>query len=63
MTNITHEVWRMLDNDPSIRRELHRGLINTSALARYLILLCVLVSIFPQKSQNVLGFSTKNAIH
>ena len=37
MTNITHEVWRMLDNEPSIRRELQRGLINTSALARYLI--------------------------
>jgi aspartokinase len=37
MTNITHNVWRILDNDPSIRRELQRGLINTSALARYLI--------------------------
>jgi aspartokinase len=37
MTNITHEVWRILDNDPSIRRELQRDLINTSALARYLI--------------------------
>ncbi len=37
MTNITHEIWRILDNDPSIRRELQRGLINTSALARYLI--------------------------
>jgi aspartokinase len=37
MTNITQEVWRILDHDPSIRRELQRGLINTSALARYLI--------------------------
>src|SRR4030042_3151312 len=37
MTNITHEVWRILDNDPSIKRELQRELINTSALARYLI--------------------------
>jgi len=37
MTNITHDVWMILDKDPSIRRELQRGLINTSALARYLI--------------------------
>jgi aspartokinase len=37
MTNITHDVWKTLDNDPSIRRELQRGLINTSALARYLL--------------------------
>jgi aspartokinase len=37
MTNIVHEVWKILDNDPSIRREMNRGLINTSALARYII--------------------------
>jgi len=37
MTNIVHEVWKILDNSPSIRREMGRGLINSSALARYLI--------------------------
>jgi aspartokinase len=37
MTNITHEVWKILDNDPSIRQELKRGLINVSALAKYII--------------------------
>ena len=37
MTNIVQTVWRILDTDPSIKREMNRGLINTSALARYLI--------------------------
>jgi len=37
MTNIQHKVWEMLDHSPSIRRELGRGLINFSALARYII--------------------------
>jgi aspartokinase len=37
MTNITHDVWMILDKEPSIKRELQRGLINTSALARYII--------------------------
>ena len=37
MTNITHEVWKILDNNPSIRRNMSQGLINTSALARYII--------------------------
>lgn len=37
MTNIVHEVWKILDNNPSIRKEMNRGLINTSALARYII--------------------------
>jgi len=37
MPNIVHEVWKVLDENPSIRREMSRGLINTSALARYLI--------------------------
>lgn len=37
MTNIVHEVWKILDNNPSIRREMKRGLINTSALAKYII--------------------------
>ena len=37
MTNIVHEVWKILDNNPSIRREMNRGLINISSLARYII--------------------------
>lgn len=37
MTNIVQQVWRILDSNPSIRRDISLGLINTSALARYLI--------------------------
>lgn len=37
MTNIVHQVWKMLDNSPSIRRCMSQGLINTTALARYII--------------------------
>jgi len=37
MTNITHEVLKMLDNNPSIRRCMSQGLINTTALAKYII--------------------------
>ena len=37
MTNIVHIVWKMLDSSPSIRRCMSNGLINTTALARYLI--------------------------
>ena len=32
-----HDVWKILDNGHSIRKELDRGLINHSALARYII--------------------------
>jgi aspartokinase len=37
MSNIVHEVWKILDDNPTIRREMNRGLINTSALARFII--------------------------
>ncbi|KYK28554.1 hypothetical protein AYK20_07075 [Thermoplasmatales archaeon SG8-52-1] len=37
MTNITHEVLKTLDNNPSIRRCMSQGLINTTALAKYII--------------------------
>jgi aspartokinase len=37
MTNIVHEVWKILDTSPDIRKNLSRGLINHSALARYII--------------------------
>ena len=37
MTNIMHEVWKILDNSPTIRKDMSLGLINQSALARYII--------------------------
>ena len=37
MTNITHQVWKILDDSPSIRRVMSLGLINTTALSKYLI--------------------------
>jgi len=37
MTNITHEVLKMLDNNPSIRQCMSQGIINTTALAKYII--------------------------
>jgi len=36
-TNITDEVWKTIDEHPCIRTDMTRGLINTRALARYLI--------------------------
>lgn len=37
MTNIVHQVWKTLDNSPSIRRCMSQGLINNTALARHII--------------------------
>lgn len=37
MTKIVQTIWKAIDDDPSIKRDLARGLVNTSALARYLI--------------------------
>jgi len=37
MTNIVQQVWKILDKNPSIKREMSRGLINNRALAKYLI--------------------------
>jgi aspartokinase len=37
MTNIAHEVWKIIENSPSIKKEMSRGLINQTALARYII--------------------------
>lgn len=37
MKNIVKEVWKTLDNSPIIRRAMSYGLINTRALAIYLI--------------------------
>jgi aspartokinase len=37
MTNITHEVLKILDNNPCIRRCLSQGIINTTALAKYIL--------------------------
>jgi aspartokinase len=36
MTSITKQVWEILDNDPTIQRDLARGIVNVSALAQYL---------------------------
>jgi aspartokinase len=37
MTNIVHRVWNVLDNSPCIKRLMSQDLVNTTALARYLI--------------------------
>ncbi len=37
MTSIVHQVWKILDNSPCIRRDMSKGLINTTALAKYFI--------------------------
>ncbi len=37
MTNTTHEVWKILMQNPAIQRNLSLGLINTRALAKYII--------------------------
>ncbi len=36
MTSITKRVWALIDEDPSIRKDLARGVINVSGLAAYL---------------------------
>ncbi len=36
MTSITKQVWRLIDEDPSVRKDLSRGIINVSGLALYL---------------------------
>ena len=37
MKNTTEEIWKILDNDPCIRINLGKGLINNRALAKFLI--------------------------
>jgi len=37
MKNTVGEVWKILDKNPSIRRDISLGLINTRALAKYII--------------------------
>jgi len=36
MTSITKQVWQLLDEDPSLQKDLGRGVINVSGLAAYL---------------------------
>ncbi len=36
MTNIQHEVWKIIEKDPSIQLDLQRDFINVRALARYI---------------------------
>ena len=37
MRNTVGEVWKFLDSNPCIRRDLERGLINARALAKYIL--------------------------
>jgi len=37
MTNIVKKVWKTIDNSPCIQRNMYRGLINSRALAKYII--------------------------
>lgn len=37
MVSITKQVWEILDNDITIRKDLERGIINVSALSQYLL--------------------------
>ena len=37
MTNINAQVWNLLEEDLCVQKDLKRGLVNTRALARYLI--------------------------
>lgn len=37
MTNLTQEIWNFMDSEPSIKKELGRGIINVMALAKYIM--------------------------
>jgi len=37
MASITRQVWEVLDNDMTIKKDLERGVINVSALSQYLL--------------------------
>jgi len=37
MTSITKQVWEILNNDITIKKDLERGIINVSALAQYIL--------------------------
>jgi aspartokinase len=37
MKNTVGEVWKFLDNNPCIKRDLRKGLINSRALAKYIV--------------------------
>lgn len=37
MTNINQQVWKILENSPCIKRNMSGGLLNTRALAKYII--------------------------
>lgn len=37
MVSITKQVWEILDNDITIRKDLERGIINVSALSQYIL--------------------------
>ena len=37
MTNLTQEIWNLLDSEPSIKKELGRGIVNIMALSKYIM--------------------------
>jgi len=37
VTNLTQEIWNYLDSEPSIKKELGRGIVNVMALAKHII--------------------------
>ncbi|MBS3131583.1 hypothetical protein J4212_04080 [Candidatus Woesearchaeota archaeon] len=37
MANITNKVWQFIERDPAIKRDMERGVINSMALAKYII--------------------------
>jgi len=37
MKNTVGEIWKFLDNNPCIKRDLSKGLINSRALAKYIV--------------------------
>lgn len=37
MANLTQEIWNFLDSEPSIRKELGRGIVNVMALSKHIM--------------------------
>ena len=37
MTNLTQEIWNFIDSEPSIKKELERGIVNIMALSKHII--------------------------
>ena len=37
MTNLTQDIWNFIDSEPSIKKELGRGIVNVMALSKYIM--------------------------